>query len=109
MIGLAVPWRGDETGGTVELFSAVAVCLFAFLLGSLPMHVGAATTADGAFLRVFFAMFLRFGATIALCLTIVITSGLDTATFLVWVAIAYVCLLPVDTVLAVRTFRGDSD
>lgn len=91
---------GPQASGA--MLAGIAISLVAVCVGALPIGLAAQGDPTKRPQAILMATAVRFVVVLALTVSVVFSGWFDRAVFGLWVAISYLALLFVDTILAVR-------
>jgi hypothetical protein len=104
LLGYLPTQRLGGEGAIPAMLAGCAVGLLAALAGGVPVALGRRAGPAAAHQTMMLAMAVRFVAALALGLAVALSGQFAVRPLLVWIAIAYVVLLVVDTWYAVKGF-----
>lgn len=103
----AVPTsRLAGSGGVPALIVGCSIGLVACVLSTLPAALLEVSPANAVVLTLA-ATGIRFGVVAVAAVTLALTSGLPTAPLLIWTAIGYLAMLPLETRFILRSAAGN--
>src|SRR5665213_562631 len=100
-VGLVPTRRLAGTGGVPAMFAGCAIGLMSAALAGLLLIAGAGDTPDARMRRSFLAMVARLVVVVALGAAAALSGMLATQPLLLWIAVAYMALLPLEVRLAI--------
>ncbi len=108
LVAGALLTRDAAPGARESMVWACGVVLLASILGAVPLVSGAGadvTAGPAGVSRFLAAMLLRLGAVGIGAVAVVLLGEVEVEPFLLWLAVAYLVFLIVDTAFALRVFR----
>jgi len=100
-VGLVPTRRLAGTGGVPAMFAGCAIGLISAALAGLLLTAVAGDTPDARMKRSFLAMMARLMVVVALGAAAALSGMLATQPLLLWIAVAYMALLPLEVRLAI--------